>query len=474
MFLCRELELLKLKNKYQSNDLECVVIYGRRRVGKTALINEFVKDKANIYFSALNSNAQDNLESLSKSIYNYKEKNINNPPIYASFDDAFSEITALAKDKRLIFVIDELPYLVNSDKSILSRLQHLLDHDWSSTKLFIILCGSSLSYMEKDVLSEKSPLFGRRTMQLHIKPLSYLDTSRFNSKLSNEDNALIYGITGGVPHYINKLSVNSSIKEALINNFFDTSSYLFEEPINLLKQELREPTIYNSIITAIANGNAKLSNISNATHLETSTCNKYITTLINLGIIKKVVPVIDKSRKKIQYRITDNFYRFWYRFVPKNMTAISSNTIEKIYNSVIDSYLSDYMGLVFEDICKDYLLRYSDNLPINIVEIGEWWGNNPKTRKEVQLDIVAIDTKENNKQSNNRYIIGSCKYTNEKVDLDELNLIKEYSSIITKQNDKRYYYLFSKAGFTKELIDYAKKDKDVVLITLNDLYFSSH
>lgn len=311
-------------------------------------------------------------------------------------------------------------------------------------------------------------------MQLHIKPLSYLDTSRFNSKLSNEDNALIYGITGGVPHYINKLSVNSSIKEALINNFFDTSSYLFEEPINLLKQELREPTIYNSIITAIANGNAKLSNISNATHLETSTCNKYITTLINLGIIKKVVPVIDKSRKKIQYRITDNFYRFWYRFVPKNMTAISSNTIEKIYNSVIDSYLSDYMGLVFEDICKDYLLRYSDNLPINIVEIGEWWGNNPKTRKEVQLDIVAIDTKENNKQSNNRYIIGSCKYTNEKVDLDELNLIKEYSSIITKQNDKRYYYLFSKAGFTKELIDYAKKDKDVVLITLNDLYFSNH
>lgn len=470
MFLCREQELSKLNKRYRSNSFECVVVYGRRRVGKTALINEFAKNLDTIFFSALNSNAQDNLERLSKDIYKYKNGEYTNSPVYSSFEDAFSEITRLGQEKRLIFVIDEFPYLANSDYSILSRLQHLFDHDWSKTKLFVILCGSSMSFMEKEVLSEKSPLFGRRTMQLHIKPLSYLDSAKFNSQLSNEDNALVYGITGGVPHYINKLNIGSSIKESLLENFFDTSSYLFEEPINLLRQELREPAIYNSIITAIAKGNTKLSNISNAVHLDTSACNKYISTLINLGIIKKIEPVIDKSRKKIQYRVSDNLFRFWYRFVPKNITAISSNSFNAIYDSAVSSYLNDYMGLVFEEMCKEYLLKYTKNLPININEIGEWWGTNPKTKKEAQLDIVAIDSKENNTISENKYIIGSCKYTNEQVGIDEFNLIKEYSSIITKTQDTCYYFIFSKSGFTKGLIDYSEKENNLFLVSINDLY----
>ena len=470
MFLCRELELSKLDKHYKSSSLECVVIYGRRRIGKTALINEFTKNKDTIYFSALNSNAQENIKTLSKAIYNYKEENNINAPLFASFDDAFLEITRLSKNKRIVFVIDELPYLANSDSSILSRLQHLLDHEWANSKLFVILCGSSLSFMEKDVLSEKSPLFGRRTMQLHIKPLSYYETAKFNPNLSNEDNALIYGITGGVPHYINKLNVNKSIKDSLINNFFDSSSYLFDEPENLLKQELREPTIYNAIITAIANGNSRLSNIANAIHLDTSTCNKYISTLINLGILIKYGPIVDKSRKKIQYRITDNLFRFWYRFVPSNITSINSNTFENIYDQAVGSYLSDYMGLVFEDMCKQYLLKYAKKLPININDIGEWWGNNPKTKKEAQIDIVAIETKTNNSKSNNKYIIGSCKYTNEKIGIDELDLLKDYASVITKSNDECYYFIFSKNGFKQRLLNYAKTNDMIKLISLDDLY----
>lgn len=469
MFVGRENELKKLNKAYKNNGLECVVIYGRRRIGKTALINEFIKDKNAIYFPALNSTSNENLIALSKAIYSYENSSYNNSPIFTSFDSAFSEISRLAKDHRLIFVIDELPYLAKSDMSILSRLQHLLDHDWAQTKLFIILCGSSMSFMEDEVLSEKSPLFGRRTMQFHIKPLSYLDTAKFNPSLSNKDNSLIYGITGGVPHYINKLNVKKSLKEALIDNLFDESSYLFEEPNNLIKQELREPAVYNAIITAIANGNSKLNNISNAVHIDTSATNKYLSVLINLGIVIKVEPIVDKSHKKIQYRIQDNFFKFWYRFVQYNLTSIYSNSFEKLYDSLVESYLSDYMGLIFENICKEYLLKYAKELPFIINDIGEWWGSNPKTKKEVQLDIVALNSKTNNDNSPNKYIIGSCKYTNEPVDVDELKLIQEYSSLITKQDDICYYYIFSKNGFTPALQERGKNN-EVKLVSLDDLY----
>ena len=197
MFLCREKELNTLEKRYAGNSCECVVIYGRRRVGKTALINEFIKNKRTIYFSALRASAEDNLESLSKSIQEYLYPGSIAAPVYHSFEEAFSEITRIAKNNKVVFVIDELPYLCESDDSIPSRLQHLLDHDWECSGLFLILCGSSMSFMEKEILSEQSPLFGRRTAQIKLEPLDYFDAAKFHPECSVEDNALIYGITGG-------------------------------------------------------------------------------------------------------------------------------------------------------------------------------------------------------------------------------------------------------------------------------------
>ena len=470
MFLCREKELNVLNKRYKKNGLECIVIYGRRRVGKTAIINEFTKDKPTIYFPALNTNAQGNLTALSKAIYAYHHPDTQSAPVYRSFDDAFSEVTRIAKEsERVIFVIDELPYLAKADDSIPSRLQHLLDHDWANTELFLILCGSSMSFMEKDVLSEKSPLFGRRTAQLRIDPLSYLDTARFHPELSNQDNALIYGITGGVPHYINKLDVTGSIKDALLENLLDTSSYLFEEPENLLKQELREPAVYNAIITAIANGATRQNEIADKAGLERSVCSKYLKVLTNLGIIHRIEPVVNKSSRKSFYRITDHFFRFWYRFVPGNMMAISAGTIGRTYEASVGSYLSVYMGLVFEDICRQYLIMHPEKLPFPISEIGEWWGAHPVKKKEIQLDIVAVSAKANNTRSGRQYIIGSCKYKNEEIGTDELDLLHDYASVFTNGDDTCFYYIFSKFGFTKGLKDLANEGQ-VVLICLQEIY----
>ena len=461
-FYCREEELRKLNKRYHAGDFECIIIYGRRRVGKTTLINEFCKDKPTIFFSALNTTEIENLESLSKSIMNYERPDMDAFPEFKTYDAALDELTALSMHERIVFVIDEYPYLAKAKPSISAMLQHIIDHKWNNSKMFLILCGSSMSFMENQVLGQESPLYGRRTGQFKIAPLDYKESAVFHPDLSTEDNALIYGITGGVPHYINKLGVKESVDEALLDNFFDRSSYLYEEPANLLKQELREPAIYNAIITAIAQGASRMNDIALKTGQENSVVSKYLGTLIDLGIVKKETPVTEKIGKKTIYELADSFFRFWYRFVPANMSAIDSGRIQKSYANSIKKNLPDYMGLTFEHMCRDYLLYYEKELPIELNQVGQWWGTDNKNKKQVQIDIVGTPVE------GDEYIIGSCKYQNEKIGLAELELIREYAQVFGK-GKKYYYYIFSKGGFTEGLIQ-AQNRGEVRLIGLDDLY----
>jgi AAA+ ATPase superfamily predicted ATPase len=371
-FYCREEELRKLNARYEGGDFECIIIYGRRRVGKTALINEFCKDKPTIFFSALNTTGQENLETLSKAIMSFERPDGLSAPVFKDYDAALEEVTALAEEKRIVFVIDEYPYLAKAKPAISAMLQHLIDHKWSNTKLYLILCGSSMSFMENQVLGQESPLYGRRTGQFKIEPLDYKETAVFHPELSYTDNAMIYGITGGVPHYINKLNVRSNVDDALLSNLFDRSSYLYEEPANLLKQELREPAIYNAIIKAIAQGASRLNEIITKVGETSGTCTSYVKTLIDLGIVKKETPITEKPGKKTIYLLEDNFFRFWYRFVPTNISAIDSGRIGKTYSRAVKQYFPDYMGLTFEKMCQDYLLYYAENLPIDLNETGQY------------------------------------------------------------------------------------------------------
>lgn len=462
MFHCRDKELRDLNKRYNKNAFECIVVYGRRRVGKTALINEFCKGKPTIFFSALNASSQENLEALSKAIYEKDHPGADTAPVYPSFDAAFSEITRMAEEERLVFVIDEYPYLAKANKSISSRLQHIIDHTWKNGKLFLILCGSSMSFMEYQVLGYESPLYGRRTGQFKIQALTYKELTAFNPTLTPEQQAFIYGITGGIPHYINKLDVENDVDEALKENLFNTSSYLFEEPENLLKQELREPAIYNSVITAIASGASRSNEIATKVGIESPICAKYLKVLLDLGILIKETPVTEKPGKKTVYAIGDNFFRFWYRFVPQNTSAISAGRIERIYDAVIKKYYSDYMGLIFEQMCREYLFQYAEDVPVVLSDIGQWWGTDPKAKKEVQIDIVGTPTE------GNEYIIGSCKYRNTPVGVDELELLKHYAEVFGK-GEKYHYYIFSKVGFTQGLQELAGKG-EVKLVTLEDMY----
>ena len=468
MFYCRDEELRKLSKRYEENDFECVIIYGRRRVGKTALINEFCRDKPTIYFSALKATTDKNLTALSKAIHLLKEPDATVFPEYKNYSDALAEISRLAQEQRIIFVIDEYPYLAKAEDSISSLLQHTIDHIWKNTKLYLILCGSSMSFMEKQVLGDESPLYGRRTAQFKLEPLTYRETALFSPNLSAEQNALIYGITGGVPHYIRKLNVKSDVNEALLENLFDRSSYLYEEPENLLKQELREPSQYSDILSAIAEGASKLSEISAKCKLETGSCSKYLKTLQELGIVKRERPLVNGNSKQTIYSIDDNFFRFWYRFVPNNTALIASGRIVRVYEKIIQPYLSDFMGFIFERMCHDYLLYYAQGLPFEILSLGKWWGNNPVERKEIEIDIVGetIDIKTGEKA----YVICSCKYRNKQIGRDELELLRQYASVFSK-GKKCHYIIFSKDGFTQGLYQSAEAG-EVILYSLDDIYSS--
>jgi AAA+ ATPase superfamily predicted ATPase len=460
MFIGREKELLKLNQLYKKRDFQFPVIYGRRRVGKTALINEFVKDKETIYFTGIESNAIQNLENLSKSIFDHTNK-ADSSPVFPSFQSALEYIFKLAEKKQMVFVIDEYPYVAKSYPALSSVLQVLIDKSKNNSKLLLILCGSSMSFMEEQVLGYQSPLYGRRTAQFKIQPFEFKETCQYFNNFTAQEMAEIYGIVGGTPQYLLQMNDKLTVEENIKMNILDTNSYLFEEPNNLLKQEVREAALYNAIITAVATGSTKLSEISSKVREETSACAACLKKLISLGIITKEMPFSDKNTKKTIYVISDNLFRFWYRFIPANLSILQNGMIDLAYKNV-SKQLNAYMGAVFEEICKQYLweLNRSSKAAITFTDLGRWWGNDQKRKSEIEIDIMGTDGKDS-------VLFGECKWTNEKVDIGILNTLAERSKLFNYKNV--YLYLFSRSGFTKGCIEAAEKMSNVTLITFQEI-----
>ena len=460
MFIGRERELASLNKLYNSDKFEFVVLYGRRRVGKTALINHFIDGKPAIYFMGVESNAKQNLESFSKSIMEYAS-GYDGDMSFLSFQAALEMVFRLSEKERLILAIDEYPYVARASKSLASTLQLLIDKYKDRSKLMLILCGSSMSYMEDHVLAYKAPLYGRRTAQIKLLPFDFAETCGYFQNFSAEDKALAYGIVGGTPQYLLQMSDKFSIEENIKNTFLDATSSIYEEPMNLLKQEVREPAIYTAIITAIATGSSRMSEISGKVGEDTNVCSTYLKNLIMLGIVQKELPYGEKTSKKAIYCIDDNMFRFWYRFVPENASLISRGAADLVYQR-IEPHLSDYMGKVFEEICKQYLwkLLLSGKSPVEFTSLGRWWGNDPIHKRQAEIDIMG-------EQDKDTALFGECKWTNEKVDLGVLETLIERSNIFAYQ--KKHFFLFSKSGFTKGCVEKAKGMGNVSLITYSDL-----
>jgi len=441
MFLGRENELSALEKMYAKDSFQMAIVYGRRRIGKTSLLNEFIKGKTALYFPAEEVNESLNLEKFSKILG--KEMGIDNFPRVENWSDFFSIIDEFFKDKRLVLVIDEYPYVATANKSLNSILQHIIDYKYKNSNIFLILCGSSMSFMENHVLGEKSPLFGRRTWQLKINPLDYYDASQFYPDATAEDKIKYYATVGGTPYYLSLIDPTRSFDENIHELYFEMSGYLFNEGTLLMKQEFREPANYNAVLQAISSGAVTLNEIVQFTRLETNLVSKYLVTLQELSYIERIIPFGSNplKGKKSQYHITENFIAFWYRYVFSVRSEIERGNGD-IYYSLALNNLNEFIGHAFEEITKQFLRRKNANgqLPFVTKSFGKWWGKD-KQGKSQEIDIVleSVDSKE--------LIIGECKWKNTFKVNDVVNTLKTRANIFDKYNT--HLYLFSKTELNK-------------------------
>jgi len=456
MFHSRKTELMLIQERLKSSYFEFIVLYGRRRVGKTALLSEALKDRQAIFFIANRESEHLALERLSHAVIEIKPELSSILSTFETWDKALSFVF----ENNLTLVIDEFPYLANAYPRILTLLQNTIDkyHASSSTKL--LLCGSSMSFMERQILGYESPLYGRRTAQIKLKPFTFFEAKPFFDHFPLQDQFIAYAILGGIPYYLIFLKRYTTLREALVKLVLSPTGHLYEEPSNLLLQELREPSQYNSIIDAIASGYSKSNEISTKVQMDSAKSSKYLKTLQDLHIVEKSYPDENEKKNKAIYRIIDPLFRFWYRYIPKYRHYIEMDQGEYLYDKIILEDLFNYMGIAFEEICKQYLIRHlvSEEFPWKLVDVKRWWGNNPSKQREEEIDLIGW--------SNHPALFGECKWRNEKVGIKTYNELKRKSMILS--DSPEYYILFSKSGFSDDLVN--TTDPKLYLIDLAKLY----
>ena len=442
MFVGREQELATLNKLYSEGRFQMVVMYGRRRIGKTTLISEFISGKPAIFFTAQEVNDALNLSRFSKKIYSFFDMPATTGA-FANWNDALDFLAEKARGRRFILAFDEFPYAATANRSLKSTLQIAIDHSLKNTGLFLILCGSHMGFMESEVLGYKSPLFGRRTAQMKLEGFDYYDAGRMLGGFSNEDKLRLYACVGGTPHYLAQVKPNLSFEENIKELYFKTSGYLYDEPMMLLHQELREPAMYNSIVSAIAGGASRLNEIATKIGEDSTKVSKYLQTLVDMQIVNKIYPFGENpqnSRRGI-YRIADNCYDFWYSFVFPNKPEIESGSGDLIADTLLSGErLSSYIGKPpFETICLQYLKRANrkKKLPFLATSFGSWWGTDPIEKSQADFDLVAAN------RESKQIVLGECKWRGDVSVAGELKKLASKVHLLGEYKD-RYHYMFTK------------------------------
>lgn len=465
MFVNRtsELEYLAKVNKEQR--ARFLIIYGRRRIGKTELLRHFSQNLPHLFFSADLSSEQEQLRQFTEKLHRVTGDTFLQSQPFTSWEALLRYLFAHVVDDVPVIIIDEFPYLCAGNPALPSILQKVWDDAGKQSAVFFILCGSYMSFMEKEVLGNKSPLFGRRTGQMLLEPMTFHDVEAFFPQSSREERVSIYAALGGTPAYLQRFRPEKTFEQNIKDEILDKNAMLYGEPRFLLMEELREPSLYFSILKSIAFGRNRLNEIVQDTGIsERHTVNKYLSVLRELYMVQREVPITEeqphKSRKGI-YRLHDPFFRFWFRYVFPNLSYLEEGDIEYVWQHKILPGLDSFIGPVFEQICIQVLKQRnrSNTLPFKASRIGRWWD------RQHEIDIVAYDGGsagvENAGAASGNYLLCECKWTAKPVGLNILEKLRTKAAFFP-QAGRIYYGLFSKSGFREELRDAAAGRDDVL------------
>lgn len=480
MFIGREAELKFLQDKFDNEDGQLVVLYGRRRVGKTETLREFCKGKQHVFYSCTQSTDKVQLSKFSKHILKEDIPAKQYISEFADWESAFRSVLDFPfGDQKKLLIIDEFPYMCKGNKSIPSVLQNLWDAELKDKNVMIVLCGSAMSFIEKELLAEKNPLYGRATGIYKMTEMGFYDAIKFFPNYSDKDKVLAYSILGGIPHYLRQFSPKLSLAENIKRNILTKGSVLYSEVDFLLHQELRETPIYNSIIEAVALGNTKLNDISQKSLVEdTSKTSVYLKNLIELGIVEREFSVDSKSKEKANsnrgtYRLTDNFFRFWYAFGFTNFSQLEDGDVDGVYDYVIAPALHEFASFTFEDVCKEFVreMQKKNELPFRYSKMGRWTGKTTVRDKdapkgvrvaETEIDILGIG------KGGKGYLVGECKFKNTPFDYSEyLDTFTKLTPL--KDTAKFYYALFSESGFDSKIVSEADNNNNIALYNLKQI-----
>ena len=429
MFINRINELKKLEDEYSKKYSSFSVVYGRRRVGKTALLSKFIQNKPHIYLYITLSDLNSQLESFTEQIKNFIEDSLKDHIRFESFEKAIEFLSTLKLKEKLVLVIDEYQYLAQKDRAFSSKLQMLWDTKLADSNIHMILCGSVLSMMQSEVLSYNAPLYGRRTSQFHIKPLKFNHIKEFIPSLSRLDQMMVYSSFGTIPKYLNEYDSSLDFMQNIEKKILDKNSYLYSEGNFLLKDEINDSASYFSILESISKGNSKIGHIAASLGVNSSYLSKYMLKLIELDIIKKEIPITEKNPLKSKmglYKIKDKFLNFWFYYVYKNYNYLEIEQTKTVLEEIKLNFNDRFVSFSFEDFVMEDMIeqpsKYLDFIP---TKIGRWWNNKD------EIDIVAFDDK------NICFI--ECKWQNS-VDKERVkhSLIKKAQNLI---EDKKQIYL---------------------------------
>lgn len=459
-FIDREEEYAFLGAEYEKTESSLVILYGRRRIGKTALITEFGKDKNALYFLATEESESENRNTFQQMVADYTGNALLKNASVDNWGLIFDALLNYQTPGKKLIIIDEFQYIGRSNPAFPSIVQKIWDTQLKDAGIMLILCGSLISLMESQTLKYGSPLYGRRTGQIKLKQIPFRHYHEFFPDKTNQELIEFYSITGGVPKYIELFSDNHDIYSAIRKNVLSKQSFLYEEPTFLLQNEVSEIGSYFSIIKTIAAGNQKLGNIASALSLAPTGMTKYLKTLIDLDILEREVPITEENPEKSKkglYKIKDNFIEFWFRFIYPNKSFIETGNTDYVMKKIKDSLVGSHISYVYEDICIERMWQLSAEgaFPATFDRIGRWWGG-----KDVEIDIVAYDS-----VGKSDIVFGECKYTGKPMDTDIFYALQEKKKAVEWQKGKRneWFVFFCINGFTDEMKALAESRKNVFL-----------